>query len=104
MSKKNRQAKKKLKGKSRTNDAVKWLRSNSFPKDLLAAYCKRYGVSEAEANGELMQIGYYDELQIQGYQKQGIKWKYQVEPLSGDMFVVPDDAKEHELYEIHGIL
>ena len=100
---KKRQAKKKLQGKGRTNDAKKWLQSNSFPKDLITAYVKRYAVTEAVASSELMEIGYYDELQIQAYQKEGIKWKYQVEPLSGDMFVVAEDAEEYELYETHSI-
>lgn len=103
MPKNNRQAKKKLQGKGRTNDAVKWLQSNSFPKDLVAAYVKRYAVTEVVASSELMEIGYYDELQIQAFQREGIKWKYQVEPLSGDMFVVAEDAEEHELYETHSI-
>jgi hypothetical protein len=61
-------------------------------------------VDHRVAEDELMQLGYYDDLCIQHYEQEGIEWEYRVEPLSGDMFVVPKDAEEHEMYEIHGIL
>jgi len=51
-----------------------------------------------------MSIGYYDDIMIQEYEKEGIKWEYKVEPLSGDMFVVPEGTEGHELYEIHPII
>ncbi len=102
MSKRKRQSKKKLRGKSRLNDAKKWL-VNHPQKDLLIAYSKRYGVNKMIADEELLTLGYYDELFIQHYEKEGIEWEYKVEPLSGDMVIVPKETEDHELYEIHGL-
>ncbi len=104
MPKRKRQAKKKLVGKSRTNDATRWLQSCALPRNIIEAYSKRYAVPEIVAREELMSIGYYDEIMIQEYEKEGIKWEYKVEPLSGDMFVVPEGTEDHELYEIHPII
>lgn len=101
MSKRKRQSKKKLRYKSsRLNDAKKWL-ANHPQKDLLNAYSKRYGVNKMIADEELMTLGYYDELFIQHYEKEGIEWEYKVEPLSGDMVVVQKETEDHELYDIH---
>ncbi len=102
MSKRKRQSKKKLEGKGRLNDAERWL-SNHPQEELLSSYSKRYGVNHSIAEEELIQLGYYDELHIQRYQKEGIEWEYRVEPLSGEMVVVPKDTEEHEIYEIHGL-
>jgi hypothetical protein len=102
MPKRKRQAKKKLAGKGRLNDAKKWFLSHP-QKDLISAYSKRYGVSSQIAEDELMQLGYYDELYIQHYEKEGIEWEYRVEPLSGEMVVVPKDTEDHEIYEIHDL-
>ncbi len=102
MSKSKRQSKKKLRGKSRLNDAKKWL-ANHPQKDLLNAYSKRYGVNQMIADEELTTLGYYDELFIQHYEKEGVEWEYKVEPLSGDMVVVPKETEDHEIYEIHGL-
>lgn len=102
MAKGKRQAKKKLAGKGRLNDAKKWLLSHP-QKDLISAYSKRYGVGSQIAEDELIQLGYYDELYIQHYEKEGIEWEYRVEPLSGEMVVVPKDTEDHEIYEIHGL-
>ncbi len=102
MPKRKRQAKKKLAGKGRLNDATKWLLN--YPQyNLISAYSKRYGVSNHVAEEELMQIGYYEEICIQQYEKEGIEWEYKVEPLSGEMVVVPKGTEEHEIYEIHGL-
>ncbi len=102
MPKKKRQAKKKLSGKSRFNDAQKWL-LNHPQDDLISAYSKRYGVNSHIAEVELMQLGYYDEIFILNYEKQGIEYEYRVEPLSGEMVVVPKDIDERDIYEIHGL-
>jgi len=102
MSKRKRQSKRKLSGKGRLKDANKWL-SNHPQADLISAYSRRYGVSHVIAQDELMELGYYDELYIQHYEKEGIEWEYRVEPLSGDMVVVPKGTEEHEIYEIHGM-
>lgn len=47
-----------------------------------------------------MILGYYDENLIQRYEKAGIKWGYRVEPLSGEMLVVPEGTEDYELYEL----
>lgn len=105
MPKRNRQAKKKLKGKGRLNDARKWLQSRERPKKpLVESYSSRYSVAESVARDELMALGYYDDILIQDYERDGIEWEYKVEPLSGDMFVVPKGIEEHELYEYHPII
>ena len=101
MSKRKRQSKKKLAGKGRLNDAKRWLQSRSLPENLVESYSNRYSVSEIIASEELMSIGYYDDIFIQDYEKDGIEWEYMVEPLSGEMVVVPKGTEEDELYEIH---
>ena len=96
-------AMKKLIGKGRLNDAKRWLENYGVPKDIVAAYAKRYATNENEAEAELMNIGHYDGISIQYYEKNGIAWEYKYDPLSGEMFVVPEGTEDYELYEIHGI-
>ena len=103
MPKRKRQAKNKLAGKGRLHDAKKWL-LNHPQKDVIFAYSKRYGVSNRVAEDELMQLGYYDEIYIQHYEQEGIEWEYRVEPLSGEMVVVPQGTEEYEIYTIHRVL
>ncbi len=102
MPKRKRQSKKKLVGKSRFTDAKRWL-LNYPQKDLISSYSKRYGLNYSIAEDELMNLGYYDELYIQHYKKEGIEWEYRMEPLSGEMVVVPKDTEELEIYQIHGL-
>ena len=102
MPKRKRAAKKKLTGKGRLNDAKRWLQ-NHPQTELVAAYSKRYGVNSQTAEDELMQIGYYDEVFIEHYEKEGIEWEYRVEPLSGEMVVVPKGSDDNDIYEIHGL-
>ncbi len=99
MPKRKRQSKKKLVGKSRHNDAKRWL-MNHPQKDLISSYSRRYGVNHNIAEDELMHLGYYDELHIQHYKKEGIEWEYRMEPLSGEMVVVPKDIGEQKKKEI----
>ena len=99
MSKRKRQIKKKLVGKGRTNDAKRWLQSRAQPKNIIEAYSKRYAVSEMVARHDLISIGYYDEVTIQEYEKEGIKYEYMVEPLSGEMHLVLEGTEEYQLYE-----
>ncbi len=101
MPKRKRQTKKKLAGNSRLKDATRWLGSQNLPKNLVEAYSKRYGINTNLASDELMEIGYYDDILIQAYEKEGVKWKYIVEPLSGEMLVVPEDIEEYEIYKYH---
>ncbi|WP_462326126.1 hypothetical protein, partial [Desulfoplanes sp.] len=88
MTTRKKKSKKKLVRDNRLNNAKRWLHKHP-QKNLLAAYTKRYGVDPDIARDELMQLGFYDELCIQSYDKEGIDWEYRVEPLSGEMFVVP---------------
>jgi hypothetical protein len=102
LSKRKQRSKKKLVDKGRLNDAKRWL-LNHPQKDLISSYSRRYGVNHNIAEDELMHLGYYDEIHIQHYKKEGIEWEYRVEPLSGEMVVVPKDTEEHEIYQIHGL-
>jgi len=70
-----------------------------YAKNFIEAYSKRYAVCEMVARDELISIGYYNEITIQEYEKEGIKWEYVVEPLSGEMYLVPEGTEEYELYE-----
>ncbi len=70
----------------------------------MESYAKRYAVSEAAAWKELVALGYYGPLTIEAYEQEGIEWEYRVEPLSGDMFVVPKGIEERDLYVYHPIL
>ena len=104
MPKRKRQAKKKLAGKGRANDAARWLQSRPLPNNLIEAYSKRYAVTEMVARDELMLLGYYENILIQEYEREGVKWEYIVEPMSGEMYVVPEGTEEHEIYEFHSII
>jgi len=94
-----RQAKNKLVDKDRTHDAKRWLKSRALPNNIIEVYSKRYAVSETVAREDLASIGYYDEIIIQEYEKEGIKYAYMVEPLSGEMYLVPEGTEEYKLYE-----
>ncbi len=104
MPKRKRQAKKNLEKRGRLKDAFRWLESGGCSrKPLVETYSKRYVVSKQTAWHELVELGHYDELCIQSYEAEGIEWEFKVEPLSGDMLVVPKGTEEHEIYEIHGL-
>lgn len=102
-SKKKRKQRKQFNSKTRKQDALKWLSNFGISDNLIDSYSKRYGCSEFDAETELMEIGYYDEIQIQSYNKDGVEWEYRIEPLSGEMVVVPKGTEEHQIYQIHAI-
>ncbi|MDY0171204.1 MAG: hypothetical protein RBS80_31985 [Thermoguttaceae bacterium] len=105
MRKRKKRSHKKLDREGRIEDARKWLRSgNRSRRPLLEAYTRRYGVSETVAWEELAALGCYDQLTIEAYEREGIEWEHRVEPLSGDMFVVPKGIEDYELYLIHPII
>ena len=105
MPKRKTHSKKKLDREGRLVDARKWFRlGNRFRSPLVKSYTKRYAVSETVAWEELVALGYYDDLGIEAYEREGIEWEYRVEPLSGDMFVVPKGSEERDLYLIHPII
>ena len=69
---------------------------------MLSAYANRYGVAQTEAHIELLELGYGDEVAIQAYEQDGVEWEYKVEPLSGDMLVVPKGTPEWDLPQYWG--
>jgi hypothetical protein len=95
-----RRSLKKLSAAERKNNAKKWLSSSQgFPKgSLLRSYANRYGILENDAFFELMELGYYDMLQIEYYEEEGIEWEYQVDGYTGDDKVVPKGTPPWELY------
>ena len=99
MSKRKRQARTKLAGKSRLKDAIRWLESRDTPARLVEEYRRRYSVSETTARTELMTIGYRDEVSIQEHEDSGTKWEYLMNPLTGELVVVPEGTEEHRLFE-----
>jgi len=102
MPKRKRQSRKKLSGEARLKNARRWLQSPDRPRrPLVESYAIRYGIEEKEAWVELMSIGYHDQILIEAYEKDGVEWEYKVEPLSGDMFVVPKGTQEHEMYDLY---
>jgi len=88
---------KKLDADGRIRDARKWL-LRCATKDLRLTYAKRYGVSDAVAYHELLELGYSDELSIQFYESQGIEWEYRFDGYAGDMRVVPKGTPDWELH------
>ena len=96
-----KKSKTKLPEKDRLRDAQRWLRTPTCPKSkLIKSYQKRYGVNGSVASSELNQLGYRDQLMITEYEENNIKWEYMVEPMSGEMIVVPEGTEEHELYTL----
>jgi hypothetical protein len=95
-----RRSLKKLSAAERKNNAKKWLQSSQrLPKgSLLSIYSKRYGILEKDAYIELMELGYYDRLQIEYYEEEGIEWEYQEDGYSGESKVVPKGTPSWELY------
>lgn len=97
----NRRALRKLVREEREKNARRWLSQRPFPKNLLSAYADRYGIQETDAHIELLELGYGDEVAIQGYERDGIVWEYKVEGLSGDMLVVPKGTPDWELHQYY---
>ena len=98
-----RKSRKKLTAEERTQDAARWLRSTRLPAELVCAYSKRYAVSKDLAIVELMGIGRYDEICIQGLEARGISWEYRYEALTDRMYVVPEGTEDWELYSHHSL-
>ncbi len=46
----------------------------------------------------MMELGYYERLQIEYYEEEGIEWEYQEDGYSGDTKVVPKGTPPWELY------
>jgi hypothetical protein len=51
-------------------------------------------VAETAAHDEIVALGYRDHLQIQEYERQGVRCKYVVDPRTGDMEVVPEGTPQ----------
>lgn len=93
-----RRAKKRMDAGSRKHDARKWLLSKDGPhRDYVARYVKRYGVAESVAKTELYALGYYDDVYREELESQGINSEYILNPLTGELVLVPEGTEEHEL-------
>jgi hypothetical protein len=90
---------KKYSAKQRKNNAKKWLQERRTSKELVVSYAERYGVSEHEAVIELFELGYYEDIQIKYYEKQGIEWEYKFDGYTGDMKIVPKEIPDWELHK-----
>jgi len=95
----NRRSLRKLPRDQRKKNARRWLSQRPLPRNLLSAYVDRYGIARTDAHIELLELGYRDEVAIQAYEQEGTEWEYKVEPLSGDMLVVPKGTPEWELHQ-----
>lgn len=93
-----KKSKKKFTTSERMADAKRWLKIRPRGvKSLVTAYSKRYKVKQHIAENELMQIGWYDEVMIEYYERNGIEWEYRHDGYSGDTKVVPVGTENSEL-------
>ncbi len=89
----------KLNPEERIRNAKKWLdQPKPIPKDLIAAYAKRYAVSHSIARWELIELGYKDFIAIQAYEKESSEWEYKYDGYTGEMYVVPKGTPDWELH------
>ena len=99
---KGRKSRLKMKPAERIVDAKAWLKkqilSVGLPDKLIEEYRKRFHVNEDTAFWELAEIGYYDEVQVERYERDGIEWEYKVEGYDGEMKVVPQGTPDWELF------
>ena len=91
-------SKKKLSPTARIGDAKKWLRNGIPVHPLTDAYMKRYGVERWMAQEELVVAGYQETVQVENFEREGIKWEYMCDPLSGELKPAPKGTEEHELH------
>lgn len=90
-----------LTAEDRKRDAKKWLQSRASAStlgNLVRGYSRRYRISEGEAQLELWEIGYGEEVRIQYYKKEGIEWEFKMDGYTGEMKVVPLGTPEWELH------
>ena len=71
----------------------------SQPEKLVPWYAKKYKVSLQVAREKLSNLGYDDEVMIESFEEDGIKWKYMLDGYSGTMKVVPEETEEWELFQ-----
>jgi hypothetical protein len=64
----------------------------------VSRYVKRYGVEETVAKEELYALGYYENVYEEELEAQGINFEYIVNPLTGELVLVPEGTEEHELF------
>lgn len=84
---------------ARLASAKRWLQNLVKIDDLCNAYAKRYKIDKAVAFLELCQLGYKEELIIQGYDKEGIEYEFMYDPYVDEMKAVPKGTEEWELPE-----
>ena len=89
----------KLTREQRLKNVTKILCANKHPKDLVKWYSKKYKIDEGEAELELYEIGYYDQIQIAQYEANGIEWEYIEDGYTGTSVVAPKGTPEWELHQ-----
>lgn len=71
----------------------------SNPEKLVPWYSKKYKVPIHVAEEQLSDLGYYEEVRIESYERSGMEWEYMYDGYSGAMKVVPKGTEEWELHE-----
>ena len=94
---------KKMNQSDRKKNAETWLRGhikrNGLPQNLVKKYQRRYRVDKKTAFFELAEIGYYEEIQIDAYEQDGVEWEFKVDGYDGEMKVVPKGTKDSDSFE-----
>ncbi|WP_347332114.1 hypothetical protein [Marinimicrobium locisalis] len=67
-------------------------------KDYVSRYVARYGVEESVAMAELYALGYYDDVYREELESHGISCEYILNPLAGELVLMPEGTEEHELF------
>ena len=88
-----------LSKEERLRSAKKILCNSRHPKDLTEWYSKKYKIQKGDAEFELYEIGYYDEIQIARYEANGVEWEYMEDGYTGASVVVPKGTPVWELYQ-----
>ncbi len=78
----------------RLKKAKVFLCKNSHPKNLKKWYSRKFKVSIYEAELELYEMGFGEKLEIEYFESMNIDWKYQCDPISGDLIPVSEDTLE----------
>lgn len=78
--------------RGRRRDAPRWIEKYGIPENLLAAYMERYSVDADTAEGELFELGYYEEMTVQKYESEGIPYEYEYDGYTSDFRLVRKDG------------
>ena len=84
--------------KEERQSKAKSLLKKNHPKDIVAWYSKKFKINESAATIELYELGYYEEIQINYYQKNNIDWEYKYDGFSGELKAVPKGTEDSDLH------